>query len=84
MVDYVITFFTHYDAINCSRKLKKNAIPSKMSPVPRVLSSSCGTCLYFSQETSNNNEIIPLIGDEFEQLFQSHGDCYTLIMDNRG
>ena len=49
--EYVITFHTHYDAMVCLRMLEKDAaahagaIAVKLIPVPRELSSSCGTAV---------------------------------------
>ena len=48
---YVITFHTHYEALVCMRTLEKNeaaqngAIAVKLIPVPRELSSACGTAV---------------------------------------
>lgn len=40
-----ITFPTIYYAIRAENVLKKHAYPFKMVPVPRMISSSCGTAL---------------------------------------
>lgn len=40
-----ITFPTTYFAIRSESLLKDKAFPIKMVPVPRVISSSCGTAL---------------------------------------
>ena len=52
MIDgYVITFHTHYEAMLCLRTLEKDeaaqngAIAVKLIPVPRELSSACGTAV---------------------------------------
>ncbi|QUY17137.1 DUF3343 domain-containing protein [Treponema vincentii] len=48
---YVITFHTHYEAMLCLRTLEKDeaaqngAIAVKLIPVPRELSSGCGTAV---------------------------------------
>ena len=48
---YVITFHTHYEALVCMRSLKKSealqngVITVKLIPVPRELSSACGTAV---------------------------------------
>ena len=48
---YVITFHTHYEAMLCLRTLEKDeaaqngAIAVKLIPVPRELSSACGTAV---------------------------------------
>ena len=44
---YTATFFTHFGALNLNRSLKKKGIPSRMMPVPRSLSASCGVCVSF-------------------------------------
>ncbi len=49
--EYVITFHTHYEALVCKRSLEKTeaaqtgAVAVKLIPVPRELSSSCGTAV---------------------------------------
>ena len=43
MNHYIATFHTHLSALLTSRALPG----SRMAPVPRRLSSSCGTCLYY-------------------------------------
>lgn len=48
---YVITFHTHYEALVCMRSLEKSeavqngTIIIKLIPVPRELSSACGTAV---------------------------------------
>ena len=47
---YIITFFTHYEALCCKRVFENiqagnELISTKLIPVPRELSSSCGTAL---------------------------------------
>ncbi|MDW7740429.1 MAG: DUF3343 domain-containing protein [Bacillota bacterium] len=45
-----ITFPTTYFAIRAESLLKNGTFPFKMVPVPRVISSSCGTALRCSCE----------------------------------
>lgn len=51
MGEYIITFHTHYEALVCMRTLNKTeevksgTAKTKLIPVPRALSSSCGTAL---------------------------------------
>lgn len=79
MQEYIATFFTHHDAVCCVRILKKHNIPAELSPVPRALSSSCGTCARFRCE----QDPTPLLEDTFEQLFQRVEETYALLADNR-
>ena len=47
MNKYLATFYSHYGALVYYKNLKKQNILSKMMPVPRKVSSSCGTCVYY-------------------------------------
>lgn len=47
----IATFYTHAAALVSWRALRKAGIPARMMPVPRALSSSCGTCVRYSSET---------------------------------
>lgn len=78
-MDYVVTFFTHYDAVNCSRRLEKKGIALRLAPVPRKLSSSCGTCAYLNTDRDVKDL---LAGIEYERLFRADGgDAYELLVD---
>ena len=50
MEKYVATFYTHFGALKFNKDCKKMSITSKQMPVPRVLSSSCGTCVSFETD----------------------------------
>jgi hypothetical protein len=44
------TFFTHFDAVSFARSLTAEGIAAKARPVPRAVSSSCGTAVQFEGE----------------------------------
>ena len=46
----IATFYTHAAALVSCRSLKDAGIPSRMMPVPRALSSSCGTCVKYEAD----------------------------------
>ena len=48
MNDYVATFHTHLSALMTSRALTGAGFQARMAPVPRKLSSSCGTCVFYT------------------------------------
>ena len=48
MMEYIATFYTHFGAVSFRRKMGPPAQAVRMMPVPRALSSSCGTCVSFS------------------------------------
>ncbi len=50
MNKYIATFYTHYGAMKFGKDCKKSGIAAKQMPVPRKLSSSCGTCVFFESE----------------------------------
>ena len=47
MNEYIATFYTHAGAIVSSRSLTRAGVANRMMPVPRKLSSSCGTCVRY-------------------------------------
>ena len=78
-MEYVITFHTHFDALQYDRFLKRNGIKGRLQPVPRSLSSSCGTCVRFTCET-----LIPQCTEmEFEKLFSSENGEYNLVAESK-
>ena len=65
MEDYIATFFSHFGAMAFKKKCDKEGYPAVIMPVPRNLSSSCGTCVKFTgtaEKARNWNS------DELEQL----------------
>ena len=47
MREYIATFHTHLSALMTSRNLTALNVRAQMMPVPRKLSSSCGTCVRY-------------------------------------
>ena len=69
MNEYIATFHTHADAIVSHRTLSGAGISARMMPVPRKLSSSCGTCIRYSADTPATE----LLSAEFEAVYQVIG-----------
>ena len=66
MGDYIATiFFPFWSYVFQGKKCEKEGYPATIMPVPRNLSSSCGTCVKFTGEaqTAQNWN-----SDEVEQL----------------
>lgn len=65
MGSYIATFFSHFGAMVFKKKCDGEGYPAVIMPVPRSLSSSCGTCVKFtgSAETAKDWH-----SDELEQL----------------
>ena len=49
-MNYVASFFTHASALMTNRTLNRKGIASRLGPVPRALSSSCGTCVMYTAD----------------------------------
>ena len=70
----VATFFNHHGAVCFARALCARGMAARPMPVPRKLSSSCGTCVQFEAE-----ECTPYISDDVEQVFQVTGEGHVLL-----
>ena len=53
MNSYVATFHTHLSALMTCNNLKALGVSARMAPVPRKLSSSCGTCVFYDAPEPN-------------------------------
>ena len=77
---YVATFHTHLAAMLTARALKGCGIPARMMPVPRRLSSSCGTCVRYEADTPAVEQMDP----DFEAVYRQEPDgAYTLLQQNQ-
>lgn len=47
---YIATFYAHFGAVRFNRELKQKGLVGTVMPVPRNLSSSCGTCVQFEAD----------------------------------
>lgn len=78
---FLVTFHTNFDANLFSRKAKQWG-QVKLKPVPRQLSSSCGTCVIFTPDGERFSEAY-LDTLSFEKLFRvSDGEeKYELLIE---
>lgn len=76
MSEYIATFFTHYGASQFARKLRKDNVHHRMMPVPRSLSSSCGTCVRFLAEDVQ----CYTQGEDLEGVYLVEGQQYHTIV----
>lgn len=49
-MNYLATFHTHLASLKTHRALTAVGITARMAPVPRKISSSCGTCVFYSAD----------------------------------
>ena len=72
---YIATFYSHFGAVRFKKECKKENISAEAMPVPRNLSSSCGTCVRF--ETDKNIDTFTW-SQEVEQVVEITESGYKL------
>ena len=79
MTYFVVTFHTHLSALLTARALQAAGIPAKMMPVPRKLSSSCGTCVRYESAEPEQARL----DADFEAVYRLEPDGgYVKIAEN--
>ena len=74
MMTYIATFYSHYGAIQFRKNCEKMNLEAVVLPVPRDLSSSCGTCVRFETEGD-----FPEKNEEVEQIVRLEENGYVCI-----
>ena len=74
----IATFYTHAAALLSDRRLKQRGYASVLGPVPRELSSSCGTCVRYNAEDA----AITLLDPDVESVYELTGNGYNLLYHN--
>ena len=78
MREFVATFHTHLSALMTSRKLTSLGVTARMMPVPRKLSSSCGTCVRYLAEDA----LLDAMDADVEGVYEVIGrEEYTCLME---
>lgn len=72
---YVATFHTHVSALKTMRNMDNTGVTGRVNPVPRKLSSSCGSCVFFESD----NPHIELLDEDAESLYKLDNEDYILI-----
>lgn len=76
MNTYIATFFMHFGSIRFERLCKSKGYEARTMPVPRSLSSSCGTCVKYTAP----EPLYDPAHDEMEQTVRCEADgSYTLL-----
>ena len=77
---YIATFFSHFGAMQYKKICDKTGITAKMMPVPRMLSSSCGTCVRMEADCA---DVLPR-PEEAEQLALEEANGYRIVWKAEG
>lgn len=75
---FIATFYSHFGAIRFKKLCSSRQIPCRIQPVPRNLSSSCGTCVQWEGAAIPTAEINT---DEVEQIVEVTANGYRKIYD---
>ena len=78
MAQYIATFHTHLAALRSCNALKKAGVgDARLAPVPRKLSSSCGTCVRYLALEPN----LEAMDEDVEAVYEKIGsESYALVM----
>ncbi len=77
MSQYIATFFSHFGAVRFQHLCMERGWQAQLRPVPRSLSSSCGTCVVFQAAALEDAESLQT--PELEQLVLQCGDGYEVV-----
>jgi len=69
----IATFYSHFGAIRFKRTCDSLGLDANVMPVPRNLSSSCGTCVRFEGDCPDDPP------QEVEQIVSVTPDGYRLL-----
>lgn len=76
-MQYIATFFSHFGAVRFQHLCMERGWQAQLRPVPRSLSSSCGTCVVFQSAALEAAESLQT--PELEQLVLQCGDGYEVV-----
>ena len=75
MSEYIATFHSHFGALSYCKTLKKQNIIAKLMPVPRKISSSCGTCVYYVYSSAIEED-----GCELDSIYVKTNDVLECVI----
>lgn len=70
MQEYLATFHTHLSAMVSCKNLRAEGAEARLEPVPRKLSSSCGSCVRFLAKSSLEH----CLDKDYEALYKVEDD----------
>lgn len=76
MNQYIVTFYSHFGATRYKKYCIERGANAKAMPVPRALSSSCGTCVSYN---SDNYLFEDKYIDEIEKIVKVTTNGYEIV-----
>lgn len=77
---YIATFFSHFGAIRYKKLCEQDGIAAKAMPVPRNLSSSCGTCVRCEERYVEPSGVC---ASEIDQIVRAEPDGYVSVYQTK-
>ena len=77
-MSYVATFYTHLAALRSQRSLSGQGVTARLAPVPRALSSSCGTCVFYEGE----GPLLEVLDRDVEGVYRRTEGGYETILQS--
>jgi hypothetical protein len=74
---YIATFYSHFGAVRFKSDNPYGVHSARLMPVPRKLSSSCGTCVRF--EAAADFTVTADPHGEIEQIVRESNDSYVTV-----
>lgn len=80
MEQYIATFFSHFGATRFKKNCARKGLSAQVMPVPRSLSSSCGTCVKYytpdnpipEEHLQEIEQIVHVISDgQYESVYRA-------------
>ena len=79
MNSYIATFFSHFAAVRFARACRADGLRAEPAPVPRSLSSDCGTCVRYEAESPfpsdfsrrDIEQIVRVLPDGYEPVYRA-------------
>jgi len=75
---YIATFYSHFGAVRYDIACRQAGITSRTMPVPRELSSSCGTCVRCEDRWLTPQKDT---ADEVEKIVSHENGMYTTVYE---
>lgn len=74
---YYLLFSTIHDVLKAERRLKECGLGFELMPIPRNLSSDCGSCICLYDEIEEAMETLD--GIRLERCFLFDGNAFTQV-----
>lgn len=78
MNSYIAAFYTHFAALTSYKKMSAAGVECALAPVPRYLSSNCGTCLRYAAD----GPMLDLLHEDYEKVVRVDGGTVETVAEN--